>query len=144
VYGSTSMDVEQILKDAPLFSQLHKKDIKRLAAALTERSFPAGAVIIEQGKPGVGLFLIGGGTATASVSGKAIRTMTAGDHFGEVALIDDGPRSAEVKADTDVECFVLPAWQFRAIVSEHPDVAWALLRSLVQRVVRDAEVPDTL
>jgi CRP/FNR family transcriptional regulator, cyclic AMP receptor protein len=144
VYGSTSMDVEQILKDAPLFSQLHKKDIKRLAAALTERSFPAGAVIIEQGKPGVGLFLIGGGTATASVSGKAIRTMKAGDHFGEVALIDDGPRSAEVKADTDVECFVLPAWQFRAIVSEHPDVAWALLRSLVQRVVRDAEVPDTL
>ena len=138
------MDVEQVLKDTPLFSQLQKKDIKRLAAALTERSFPAGAVIMEQGKPGVGLFVIGSGTVTVSVNGKAVRTCGAGDHLGEVALIDDGPRTAEVRADTDVDCYVLPAWQFRAIVTEHPDVAWALLRSLVQRVVRDAEVPDQL
>jgi CRP-like cAMP-binding protein len=137
------MDVEQILQKAPLFSQLQKKDIKRLAAALTERSFPAGAVIIEQGQPGVGLFVIGGGTATVSADGKTLRTMKAGDHFGEVALIDDGPRTAEVKAETDVDCLVLPAWQFRAIVREHPDVAWALLRSLV-RVVRSEEAPDQL
>ena len=138
------MEVEEVLKSAPLFSQLQKKDIKRLAAALTDRSYPAGAVIIEQGKPGVGLFVIGDGTVTVSVNGKTVRTCEAGDHFGEVALIDDGPRTAEVKADTDVDCFVLPAWQFRAIVSEHPDVAWSLLRSLVQRAVRDAEVPDEL
>jgi CRP-like cAMP-binding protein len=138
------MEVEQVLKNTPLFSQLQKKDIKRLAAALTERSFQAGAVIIEQGKPGVGLFLIGDGTVTVSKDGTPFRTYVAGDHFGEVALIDDGPRTAEVRADTDVQCFVLPAWQFRAIVSEHPDVTWALMRSLVQRVVRDAEVPDQL
>jgi len=144
VYGSTSVDVEEVLRNTPLFSQLQKKDIKRLAAALTERSFPAGAVIMEQGKPGVGLFVIGSGTVTVSVNGKAVRTCEAGDHVGEVALIDDGPRTAEITADTDVDCYVLPAWQFRSIVSEHPDVAWALLRSLVQRVVRDAEVPDQL
>jgi CRP-like cAMP-binding protein len=138
------VEVEQVLRNTSLFSQLQKKDIKRLAAALTERSFPAGAVIIEQGKPGVGMFVIGDGTVTVSVDGQAIRTHGAGDYFGEVALIDDGPRTAEVKADTDVECFVLPAWQFRAIVSEHPDVTWALLRSVVQRLVRDAEVPDQL
>jgi CRP/FNR family cyclic AMP-dependent transcriptional regulator len=144
VYGSISMDVEQVLKDTPLFSQLQKKDIKRLAAALTERSFPAGAVIMEQGKPGVGLFVIGSGTVTVSVNGKAVRTCGAGDHLGEVALIDDGPRTAEVRADTDVDCYVLPAWQFRAIVRDHPDVAWALLRSLVQRAVRGAQEPDQL
>jgi CRP-like cAMP-binding protein len=138
------MEVEQVLKNTPLFSQLENKDIKRLAAALTERSFPAGAVIIEQGKPGVGLFVIGDGTVTVSVDGRAVRNHGAGDYFGEVALIDDGPRTAEVKADTEVQCFVLPAWQFRAIVSEHPDVTWALLRSLVQRVVRDAPAPDQL
>ena len=144
MYGSISMDVEQVLKDTPLFSQLQKKDIKRLAAALTDRSYPAGAVIIEQGKPGVGLFVIAGGKATVSVNGKAIRTSEAGDHLGEVALIDDGPRTAEVRADTDVDCYVLPAWQFRAIVRDHPDVAWALLRSLVQRAVRGAQEPDQL
>ena len=144
MYGSTSVDVEEVLRNTPLFSQLQKKDIKRLAAALTERSYPAGAVVIEQGMPGVGLFVMGAGRATASVNGKAIRTFEAGDHFGEVALIDKGARTAVIKADTDVDCFVLPAWHFRAIVTEHPDVAWALLRSLVQRVVRDAEVPDQL
>ena len=144
MYGSISMDVEEALKNTTLFSQLQKKHIKRLAAAMTERSIPAGAVFMEQGKPGVGLFVIGSGTVTVSVNGKAVRTGGAGDHLGEVALIDDGPRTAEVKADTDVDCFVLPAWQFRAIVSEHPDVAWSLLRSLVQRAVRDAEVPDEL
>ncbi len=138
------MDVEQTLKSAPLFSQLHKKDIKRLASALTERSFPAGSVIIEADKPGVGLFLMGAGSATVSVNGKPVRTLAAGDHFGEVALIDDGPRTAEVTADTDVDCFVLPAWEFRAIVHDHPDVAWALLQSLVKHMVRNSVEPDQL
>jgi CRP-like cAMP-binding protein len=138
------MDVEQILHNAPLFSRLQKKDIKRMAAALTERSYPAGTVIIEQGQPGVGFFVVASGTATVSANGKNLHTFRTGDHFGEVALIDDGARTAQVTADTDMECFVLPAWQFRAIVHDHPDVAWALLQSLVQRIVRDAEVPDQL
>jgi CRP-like cAMP-binding protein len=142
------MDVEQILHNAPLFSRLQKKDIKRMAAALTERSFPAGAVIIEQGQPGIGLFVLASGSATVSANGKNLHTFAAGDHFGEVALIDDGPRTAQVTADTDVDCFVLPAWQFRAIVHDHPDVAWALLESLVKRIVRESEseseVPDRL
>ena len=61
-----------------------------------------------------------------------------------MALIDDGARTAQVTADTEVDCFVLPAWEFRAIVHDHPDVAWALLQSLVKRIVRDAEVRDRL
>ena len=95
MYGSISMDVEQVLRNTPLFSQLQKKDIKRLAAALTERSFPAGAGIMEQGKPGVGLFLIGRGTVTASVNGKPVRTCADGDHLGEVALVQRVVREEE-------------------------------------------------
>ena len=101
-------------------------------------------MIIEADKPGVGLFLMGAGSATVSVNGKPVRTLAAGDHFGEVALIDDGPRTAEVTADTDVDCFVLPAWEFRAIVHDHPDVAWALLQSLVKHMVRNSVEPDQL
>jgi CRP-like cAMP-binding protein len=74
-----------------------------------------------------------------SVKGETIRSLGAGEHFGEVALIDDGPRMAEVTAETDMECYVLPAWQFRAFVKGHPDVAWALMQSLVKRIVRDTE-----
>ena len=91
-----------------------------------------------EGQPGVGFFIIANGTATVTVAGNRVRSLKAGDHFGEVALIDDGPRMAEVTAETDLECYTLTAWQFRPFVQDHPDVAWALMQSLVQRVVRDA------
>jgi len=132
------MDVQEAIKNAPLFSQLAKKDVKQLAAALTQRSFPAGTVIIEQGKPGVGFFIIASGTASVTVGGTRSGQLKQGDHFGEVALIDDGPRVAEVAAETDLECYALAAWQFRPFVQDHPDVAWALMQSLVRRVVRDS------
>lgn len=136
------MDVQEAIKNAPLFADLSKKDVKHLTAALTERQIPQGTVIIEQGKPGVGFFIIATGSATVSVRGRSIRALEAGDHFGEVALIDDGPRMAEVTADTDMECYVLPAWQFRAFIKDHPDVAWALMQSLVKRIVRDTEADE--
>jgi CRP/FNR family transcriptional regulator, cyclic AMP receptor protein len=136
------MDVQQAISSTPLFAQLGKKDVKQLAAALSERRFPAGSIIIEKGKPGVGFFIIADGTATVTVNGSLVRSLTAGDHFGEIALIDDGPRMAEVVADTDVDCFVLAAWQFRPFVQDHPDVAWALMQSLVKRIVRDPASED--
>ena len=136
------MDVQDAIKNAPLFSQLSKKDMKQLAAALTQRTFPAGSVIIEKGKPGMGFFVIASGSATVSVDGNRVRALRAGDHFGEIALIDDGPRMAEVTADTDLECYALAAYEFRPFVQDHPDVAWALMRSLVKRIVRDDEADD--
>jgi CRP/FNR family cyclic AMP-dependent transcriptional regulator len=142
VYGSMLMDVQDAIKNAPLFSQLSKKDVKQLAAALNERTFPAGTVVIEKGKPGVGFFIIARGSATVTVAGNRVRALGAGDHFGEVALIDDGPRMAEVIADTELECFALAAWQFRPFVQDHPDVAWALMQSLVKRIVRDTASDD--
>jgi CRP/FNR family transcriptional regulator, cyclic AMP receptor protein len=138
------VNVQEAIENAPLFAQMPKKEIKRICAALTERQIPAGTIIIEQGKPGVGFFVIASGSATVAVRGKVIRSLKAGDHFGEVALIDDGPRMAEVTAETDMECYALPAWQFRAFVKDHPDVAWALMQSLVQRIVRDREADEQL
>ena len=138
------MDVQQAIENAPLFAQVPKKEMKRLCKAFTGRQFPAGAVIIEQGKPGVGFFVIASGSATVAVRGKTIRSLKAGDHFGEVALIDDGPRMAEVTAETDMECYALAAWEFRAFVKDNPDVAWALMQSLVKRIVRDREADEQL
>ncbi len=133
------MDVQDAIKNAPLFSRLSKKDIKQLAATLAQRSFPAGTVITEKGKPGVGFFVIASGSASVVVAGQPVRTLKAGDHFGEIALIDEGPRMAEVTAETDLECYALAAWQFRPFVQDHPDVAWALMQSLVKRIVRDSD-----
>ena len=136
VYGA-DMDVEEAIKNAPLFSQLSKKDIKQLTAVMSPRSYRAGEVIIEKGKQGLGFFIIATGTAQVAVGGDQLRELKAGDHFGEIALIDEGTRMAEVRAESDVETYVLASWQFRPFIQDHPDVAWALMQSLVQRIVRD-------
>jgi CRP/FNR family transcriptional regulator, cyclic AMP receptor protein len=136
VYGA-DMDVEEAIKNAPLFSQLSKKDIKQLTAVMTPRSYRAGEVIIEKGKQGLGFFIIATGTAKVAVGGDQLRELKAGDHFGEIALIDEGTRMAEVRAESDVETYVLASWQFRPFIQDHPDVAWALMQSLVKRIVRD-------
>ena len=69
-----TMDVQEAIQNAPLFAHLTKKDIKQLAAVLTARSFPAGTVVIEQGKPGVGFFIIASGSAAVTVGGQPDRT----------------------------------------------------------------------
>ena len=131
-------DVQEVIRSTSLFAQLSKRDVKQLASALRETRFAPGSVIMERGKPGVGFFLIAEGSATVSVDGKTIEVLKAGDHFGEVALIDEGPRTAEVTADGELTCYTLAAWQFRPFVRDHPDVAWALIQSLVQRLARSS------
>jgi CRP-like cAMP-binding protein len=130
-------DAQEAIRSTPLFSELSKKDVKQLASAMNETTFPPGTRVIEKGQQGLGFFVITSGTATVTLEGERIRVLKAGDHFGEVALIDEGARMAEVTADTELRCLALPGWQFRPFVRDHPDVAWALMRSLVQRLVRD-------
>jgi CRP/FNR family transcriptional regulator, cyclic AMP receptor protein len=142
VYRSSMSDAQQVIRNAPLFARLSKRDVKQLASALHETKFAPGHVIIERGQPGVGFFLIADGTATVSVDGKPIKVLKEGDHFGEIALIDEGTRMAEVTADNELTCYALAAWQFRPFVRDHPDVAWALMHSLVQRLVREAHADD--
>jgi CRP/FNR family transcriptional regulator len=95
-------------------------------------------VITTEGRSGVGFFLIEDGNATVSLRGEIVRTLGPGDHFGEIALIDEGPRSATVTASTDLRCRGLAAWEFKSFVQEHPEVAWPLLETLASRL-RDAE-----
>ena len=65
-----------------------------------------------------------------SVGGEHRATLGPGDHFGEIALIDDGTRSASIVAATDLLCYGMTPWEFRPFVEEYPQVAWALLRRL--------------
>jgi CRP-like cAMP-binding protein len=76
------------------------------------------------------------------VDSKPIRVLKEGDHFGEIALIDEGPRMAEVRANDEATCYALAAWEFRPFVRDHPDVAWALMQSLVQRLAHDPQAED--
>jgi CRP-like cAMP-binding protein len=73
------MDVQEAIKNAPLFAHLSKKDLRQLAATMSPRSYPAGAVIIEKGKAGMGFFIIASGSAKVTVKGDRIRTLKSGD-----------------------------------------------------------------
>jgi CRP-like cAMP-binding protein len=131
-------DVEETLAKVPLFSGVKPKDLKRLEKRMQERSFNEGDEITKEGESGIGFFVIEDGNATVSIGGKILRTLGPGEFFGEVALIDSGPRSATVVATTDLRCRGMSAWEFKPFVEEHPDVAWALLETLVGRL-REAE-----
>jgi CRP/FNR family transcriptional regulator, cyclic AMP receptor protein len=129
---------QEVLAKVPLFSMLSKKDLARLANNAHERTFPAGAVLTEQDETGVTFGVIVDGQAAVSVHGRSARTLGPGDYFGEMALIDHSYRSATITAETELRCLMFTAWVFRPFALEHPEVAWALLELMVQRV-RDAE-----
>jgi CRP-like cAMP-binding protein len=131
-------EIVEIFSRVPLFAGFPKKDLQKLAKRLTARRFPEGHSVTVQGESGIGFFIIEEGTATVEVEGEVVRTLGPGDYFGEVALIDSGPRSATVTATSDLRCRGLTAWEFRPFVTEHPEVAWELLQYLVERL-RQAE-----
>jgi CRP/FNR family cyclic AMP-dependent transcriptional regulator len=131
-------DVAASLKGVPLFAGVGDRELKRLANVMRESRFNEGDAITTEGRSGIGFFLIEDGNATVSLHGEIIRTLGPGDHFGEIALIDEGPRSATVTATTDLRCRGMAAWEFRSFVQEHPEVAWPLLEKLASRL-REAE-----
>ncbi|HET9119949.1 MAG TPA: cyclic nucleotide-binding domain-containing protein [Solirubrobacterales bacterium] len=127
-------EIEDQLARVPLFSGIKPKELKKLSKRMTERSFNEGDEITREGESGIGFFVIEDGSATVSIGGKIVSTLGPGEHFGEVALIDSGPRSATIIAGTDLRCRGMSAWEFRPFVEEHPEVAWALLETLVGRL----------
>ena len=130
------VDGTDVLARTPLLAGLERGDLEQLARSFRERTFPAGATVTREGEAGVGFFVIVEGTANVSVGGERRGALGPGDSFGELALIDEGPRAATITATSDLRCMALSAWEFRPFVQEHPTVAWTLLRTLV-RLVRD-------
>jgi CRP/FNR family transcriptional regulator, cyclic AMP receptor protein len=132
-----SLSAENLQK-VPLFKDLSSRDLKHLAGAMNERTYAAGREITTQGESGLGFFVVADGTATVTIDGTTRRRLGPGDHFGEMALIDGGARSAQVTAETDLTCYGMTAWNFKPFLKDHPDLVWALLQTLVSRL-REAE-----
>jgi CRP/FNR family transcriptional regulator len=116
-----------------LFQGLSDPEIERLAEAMKERSFPEGDVILVEAEGGVGFFVISEGTVRYSVNGRDVGSGGAGDYFGEVALLNEGPRAATVTAATDVTVYGLMRWEFRALVEENADIASRLRQVMAKR-----------
>jgi CRP/FNR family cyclic AMP-dependent transcriptional regulator len=127
-----------LLKKVDLFAGLDDKEAKKVAPLFKGRDFSAGETMAEEGKHGVGFFVIESGSAKVTSHGEERATLGPGSYFGEIALIDDGARTATVTAESDVKAHVLVAWDFRALVKEDADLAWGLLRG-VARMLRARE-----
>ena len=123
-----------VLRKVPLFADLDDEDLARLANQMKERRFSEGSPMTSEGTGGAGFFVITEGSATVSVGGEARATLGPGDYFGEIALIDEGTRSATITAATDVTAYGMTSWEFKPFVEDHPQVAWALLKTLAQRL----------
>lgn len=128
----------ELLEKLPLFENVPRKELEVIARSFKERSFSAGQVIAEEGRPGIGFFVIEAGRAKVSSEGREIATLEPGSSFGEIALIDEGMRSATVTAETDLRCFALSAWEFRPVAQTNAAIAWNLLQAVV-RYLRSAQ-----
>ena len=124
----------EILQRVPLFADLERRDLTQIASSFKAREYAAGDTLATEGEGGVGFFLIESGEATVSVRGREIARLKAGDSFGEVALIDDGARTATVTADTDMVCYGMSFWEFRPIVESSSQIAWKLLQALAKKL----------
>lgn len=105
-----------------------------MAKASDELSVPAGRQLCEQGEVGREAFVIVAGTAEVRRNGRKVATLGAGDSFGELALLDHGPRTATVTAATDLTVLVIGAREFAALVDAVPPIAHKLMRSLAARI----------
>jgi CRP-like cAMP-binding protein len=129
------------LRSVSLFSSCSKKDLEAVARATDEVVLPAGKVLCEQGITGREAFVILSGTATATRNGTQVATFGPGTCVGELALLDHGPRTATVVADTEITALVLGVREFAAILDDVPAIAQKLLKALAARIrALDAEI----
>jgi len=118
----------------PLFADLEGRELKRIADSFKEREFAAGETIASEGKSGAGFFVIGEGTARVTVRGEERGSLGPGEYFGEIALIDEGARSATLTAETDMTCYGMTFWEFRPIVESDSRIAWKLLQAMTRKL----------
>jgi CRP/FNR family transcriptional regulator, cyclic AMP receptor protein len=124
----------ELLERVPLFADFEHGDLQRLARSFKERTFNAGTTVAEEGRTGAGFFVIESGEASVSVRGSERAKLGPGDYFGEIALIDEGARSATVTADSDLRCYGLTSWEFRPLVESDASIAWKLLETMAKRL----------
>jgi CRP/FNR family cyclic AMP-dependent transcriptional regulator len=127
-----------LLSGVELFAGLTKKEAAFLLQFMRDYNYPAGKVMVQEGDKGGRFFLIVSGSAAVSRKGRRLRRLGPGDSFGDIALIDGGPRSATVTAETPMSTLTLASWNFKAALLENPTITYKLLLVLCKRL-RDAE-----
>lgn len=122
------------LGQVALFSACSKRDLERIAKASEEVTVPAGQIIVDQGDAGRDCYVVVAGEATVRRNGRKITTLGAGSVIGELSLLDHGPRTATVVADTEMRLVVIDQRNFASLLEEVPALSRKLLGYLAGRV----------
>jgi CRP-like cAMP-binding protein len=129
---------EDLLKSVPIFSELGRGDLSRLAKLMVSRNVAAGDAVIEENDQAAGFFVVSSGKLEVERQGKTLASYGPGDFFGEMALFEGFPRSATVRAVEDSELLAMTRWDFTAELKNRPQIALGMLPVLVRRL-READ-----
>lgn len=129
------------LSEVPLFAACSRRDLAKIAKASDEVLVKAGRSLVDEGRPGHEFFLILDGTATVRRNNRKVAELGPGQYFGELSLLDRGPRTATVVADTPMKLLVLGQREFLGVLDEVPGLANKLLRIMAHRL-READLKN--
>jgi CRP/FNR family transcriptional regulator, cyclic AMP receptor protein len=130
--------IVDLLSSVELFRGVSKKDLSKIADAMKEMDFAEGKVVTAEGDPDARFYLILEGGARVSIGGRKRQLLGPGQYFGEIALIDGGPRSATITAETPLRTLSLAPWNFKPLLKENPDMTYKILIE-VCRLLRSVE-----
>ena len=122
------------LRRVPLFAGLGRRELERLGMLTDEVDLPAGRVVMREGDRGEELFVLMQGAAQVAREGREVAALHAAEWFGEIALVDGGPRTATVTLTEDSALLVVGRSQFRQLMEEFPHIRDQILDLLAQRV----------
>ncbi len=135
--GSSNEERAQILARVPMLGALSKRQRRRLLSRTSQHDYREGATIVRQGTRGETVFVLLEGTARVVRGGRTVARLSPGDFFGEIAVLDRRPRTADVIATSPVAVLVLHRDDLKAILEDEPQAAWSLLEALAGRLRGD-------
>ncbi len=125
---------EELLQKVSMFSALNKKELARLADVAEERRVPSGTVLTKEGEPGDEFYVVAEGMAEAKIRGRKVGAIPAGSFFGELSLLDQGPRTATVTAELPTRLIVITAKNFGKVLDEMPAISLKMMKGLATRI----------
>ena len=135
--------IDERLAEIPLFEGLSKKELSHISSLATRLELPAGKALTKEGQQGYEFIIVLEGEVEVRQHGQVIAKRGAGDYFGEIALLDDRPRTATVIAKTPVAIEVINRQEFSGMLAEVPELGGKLMSTMAQRLADLEEHADT-
>jgi CRP-like cAMP-binding protein len=133
----------ELLAACPLFRGVGAENLAALAERATEVEFAPRQAIVRQGEIGTGFFIVVEGRVRVVRDAQQLATLGPGEFFGELSVLDGGPRIAQVVAEEPTRCLALASWDFEKVLLEQPALSLAILRGLATRLRAVSEQQHT-